>query len=62
VLLAPAGLGLLQALEQAPGVRRHPQQVRGLLQRLVVLERHQDRAPALRGDLDRDVVVIDLLS
>ena len=55
-----AGLGLLQTLQQVPGIRGDTQQVRGLLQRVVVRARHQDRVAAAGGDLDRSAIGIDL--
>src|ERR1039457_3955843 len=52
---------LSEALEQATGVGRNTEQVRRLLECVVVHSGHEDGIAPLRGDLDRLAVVVHLL-
>jgi hypothetical protein len=61
VLLAPAAVGLLEALQEPTRIRRYAHQVGALLQGVEVVTRHQDCTATPRGDLHRCVVIVDLL-
>jgi hypothetical protein len=52
VLFALPGAGLLQALDQPPGVGGDPEQVRCFFQGLVVRAGEEHGVPAPGGDLD----------
>jgi len=60
VLFTLTGQRLLQAFDQPLGVGRDAQQMRCLLERLVVRALEQDRVTAAGSDLDRSAVVVDL--
>jgi hypothetical protein len=61
VALGVAGAELSDALPEPLGVPRRLEEVDGLLERPVFVGRDQERGALLGDDLDRDLVVVDLL-
>jgi hypothetical protein len=61
VLFTLPRAGLLQALDQPPGIGRDPEQMRRFLQGFAVRAGEEHGVPAAGGYLDRGPIVVDLL-